>query len=336
MKIILFSLLLIVLSTSSLTVYGDEKFYATVLVSGSWGDKEGEFGIETEGKTELGYALDFVVLKNGIYILDSVNNRVQLFDMTGKFVKQIKFKTLWQKDGLPWDFAILNDNFYVLTGKAPYYSPVGIKEISVYSNGGTMLKTFGNNKIPKNKEEYFDSIFSDSHLGLVYCGLGSINVLAFDGKGNFDRKLLSDFKNKIIDLVGISQDGRPLIAISDSGGVNKRTVVVNPVDKTIGKEVNGNFNLMKTNGTFVDVHTKRGTKRKNKAMTTNIIVLDSDTNNTSNFELKGDIKTIANGNNKIFKYSGAFFERSKMDVDGNIYHLIALTDGVVMRKIILK
>lgn len=336
MKVKLFSLLLIAWLFSSLSAYGDDGFNASVLISGNWGTKEGEFGIEKEGKTELGYALDFVVSKEGIYILDSMNNRVQLFDMTGKFVKQIKLNTLWQQTGLPWDFSILNGNLYILIGKPPYYSPIGIKEINKYSHEGTRLKSFGSNKVPKNKEEYFDSIFSDIHHGLIYCGLGSIKALAFNSEGDFDKELLVANKNQLIDLVGISQDGKPLMTISNPGGINKRTVVINPISKAIEKEVKGYFSLLNSNGRFINIHTMRGKKRKNTIMTTSIEVLDSITNNTSKFELKGDIKVVTNGNDKIYRYSGNFIERSKMDADGNIYHMIALNDGVVLRKITLK
>lgn len=47
------------------------------------------------------------------------------------------------------------------------------------------------------------------------------------------------------------------------------------------------------------------------------------------YDIFGDIKS----GTKEIRYQGNFTESSFVDVDGNIYHLIALDDGAVLRRI---
>lgn len=315
---------------------GDHRLIDNVLIAGDWGIKEGEFGIEKEGKTELGYALDFIVVKDKIYILDAINNRIQIFDLNGKFVNQIKLKTNWQSFGLPWDFALSQDHFYMLIGKAPYYSPIGIKEIHQFSHDGKFIKSFGNNLIPQKREEYFNKIISDAQKGYIFAGLGADKIVAFDVEGNFKDILLRAKKGELIELVGVNADANPIVTTSKSEGKIRNTLLINAKSKKIEKEIKGKFALVDGKGNFIDVHTASGSKRKKTVMTTTVEVFNSIENKSEKFEQKGDIKVSKNGKDRIYRYSGNFFERSKIDSEGNIYHLIALEDGVVLRKITLK
>lgn len=332
--VMLISILMVVFYTPA--VSGENRLNVNVLVAGDWGIKEGEFGIEKEGKTELGYALDFIVVKDRIYILDSINNRIQIFDLNGKFVTLIKLKTNWQNFGLPWGFTLFQDHFYMLIGKAPYYSPTGIKEIHQFSYDGKFIKSFGKELIPKNKEEYFDNIISDAQKGYVLGGLGSAKVVAFNAEGNLKDTLLNAKKGELIELAGVTADGNPIVTASKSGGKIRQTLLINVKNKKIEKEIKGRFSLVDVKGNFINVHTASGSKRKKTAMTTSVDVFNSIENKSEKSELKGDIKVSKNGKDKIYRYNSNFSERSRIDSEGNIYHLIALEDGVVLRKIILK
>ncbi len=313
-------------------VIAEHKVNVQVVLAGDWGSKEGEFGIDRSGKTELGYALDFLISKDNIYILDSINNRIQMFDLNGKYKGIIKLNFKWQDLGLPWDFTLCNHMFYTLIGKPPYYSPAGIKEVSKITDGGILVKSFGSKYIPKDKEEYFNNILSESRSGYIYCGLGGIKVLIFDADGNLKDTLINAKKGEIINLVGISSDGKPLVTVSLKGGKNRRTVVIDSNNKQIEKEIKGKFSLLDNSGNFYEVQTKSASKRKKVPMLTTIEVAYAPGNKTEKYELKGDIEF----RNRIYKYTGNFLERARIDSEGNIYHLIALENGLILRKISLK
>lgn len=337
MKILLPILLsFILLVFSILPANCENKFNVNILLTGDWGTKEGEFGIDRTGKTELGYALDLMILNDETYILDSTNNRVQKFDRTGKIDKIINLNKEWQKFGLPWDFTYFQGYFYILIGKAPYYSPTGIREINQFSQDGMFIKSFGGKQIPKNKEEYFDKIISDATNGYIYCGLGSTQVLRYEKDGNFKDAIAIARKGEIVNLVGMTPDGKPMLTMSKSSEYGTHTLIINPITKIIEEDIKGNYSLTNGKGIFVNVNTISGSKRKKTAMTTIVEVFDSIKNKINKTELKGDVVADKYGKNKVIKYSGRFLERSKIDTDGNIYHLIALDDGVVLRKITLK
>ncbi len=329
-------LLSLIIIFCSVPVKGENSLNVNVLVAANWGSKEGEFGMEKEGKTELGYALDFIVVKDKIYILDSINNRIQIFDLNGKFVTLIKLKTNWQDFGLPWDFVLFQEHFYMLIGKAPYYSPTGIKEIHKFSYDGKFIKSFGNGLISNNKEEYFNNIISDAQKGYVLGGLGSAKVVAFDAEGNIKDTLLSAKKGELIELMGISSNGNPVVTTSKSEGKIRHTLLINAKSKIIEKDIHGRFTLVDEKGNFIDVHTVSGSKRKKTIMTTTVDIFNSIENKSEKIELKGDIKVSKNGKDRIYRYNGNFYERSRIDSEGNVYHLIALEDGVVLRKLTLK
>ncbi len=60
-----------------------------ILVQGRWGDKPGEFGFNTDppGSGPLEFSIDPIT--KDIYIIDLHNNRIQVFDSTGRFLKII-------------------------------------------------------------------------------------------------------------------------------------------------------------------------------------------------------------------------------------------------------
>lgn len=64
---------------------------ADVIVSGSWGSGPGQFGKVDEASRPG--PMDFAVTDRGLYVLDPVNARVQLFDWNGSFIQAIAIGT---------------------------------------------------------------------------------------------------------------------------------------------------------------------------------------------------------------------------------------------------
>lgn len=312
----------------------ETRFDVDTLITGNWGIEEGEFGFEKKGKTEDGYSLDMLVTSTEIYILDAMNNRIQVFDKNGKFKFVIKLGIKWEDFGVPFGFALHKNHFYILTGKPPYYGRIGIREIHKFTYDGVFVKAFGREYIPKDSEDFYEMIFSDAQKDYIYCKLNGA-ILAFDAEGTLNTSVFTSKPGENLELLGIGPNANLIAVVSKAGGENKRTLLINPNNKIIKEEVSGRFSLTDLKGTFISVGTLSGSRKKKTSTTTNVDFFDTVTGKKSRLELKGDIKTTKNGIAKVYRYSGPFFETSAIDQDGKIYHLIALEDGVIVRKISL-
>jgi len=333
LKYIKTTLALILFCVFAISCYADENIKVDNLITADWGQQKGEFGLDKSGKTEIGYALDMLYINDNLYILDSVNNRIQIYDLNGKIINVIKLSIKWQDTGLPYEMAYGDEHFYFLIGKAPYYGLNGIREISKYSKDGIFVKSFGNKQIPSNKEDYFERTFYDQQNKVLISGLGGSKVLVFDSEGKYVKEAFKATKDEVIDLVGISPNGYPIIVASKSLGKIRKTILLDMKENKIIKEVTGRYSLADKNMNLYDVHTIRGSKRRNIVMTTNIVKYDAYNGSSSSYQLKGDIKLTRNGKEKLFRYQGNSTEKSVIAPNGDIYHLIALDDGVVVRKI---
>jgi hypothetical protein len=287
-------------------IFGEEaKFVDHILITGNWGNKNGEFGREELGKTELGYALDFTVYNKNIYVYDTMNNRIQVFDLNGKFIKKIALDFDWLKQGVVWRFAMLDNNFFALIGKPPYYSFMNA-DIYTISPNGKILKDFGNKQINRNKEEYFSKIIASEKVRKIYCSIGgSSKIAVFDFNGSF-MKYLTDVRSS-----------SEIIIDADGQVVKNAPVNYSWVDK------GGNFYRIKSSNS----------RENNYAITTKIQIYNPVNNKTNNYQIAGDVKSVTNDKTNEIKYRGNFTESSFVDVDGNIYHFIALDDGIVLRRL---
>lgn len=310
----------------------ETRFNVDTIITGNWGIKEGEFGFEKKGKTEDGYSLDMVVTDTEIYILDAMNNRIQVFDKNGSSKFVIKLGIKWEDFGVPFGFALHKNSFYILTGKPPYYGRIGIREIHKFTYDGVFVKTFGREYISKGSEDFYEIIFADANKGNIYSEINR-SILEFDAEGTLNSTVFTSKPEENIELLGIGSDSNLILVASKQGGENRRTLLVNPVTKIIKEEVSGRFSLVDKKGVFFNIKTVRGTKKMATSMITDVNFFDTVTGNKGRLELKGDIKTTKNGISRVYRYSGHFFETSSIDQDGNIYHLIALEDGVIVRKI---
>lgn len=331
-KYCLVIIVLLVMNTTSLFAQDDLK--VEVLIAGDWGKKAGDFGFEKEGKTEDGYALDFFLANDNIYILDSMNNRIQIFDLKGNLKEAIKLQVDWRNFGLPIDFALFQNHFYMLIGKPPYYSSNGIRGIHKFSYDGKFIKEFGKEYIPKGQEEYFNSILSNKNSQYLICSVGGIKVLAFDANDNLQRTLMKAKKKEVVELMGIDSDGDPLITRSAIGENKGITLLLDIRKDRIKNEVQDFFSLVDKQNDFYFIKTNK--IRRKKGLITKIDIYNPETRLSKTFQISDDVKVIKNNKEKVYRYSGNFKEVAKVDAEGNIYHLIALEDGILLRKITWK
>jgi hypothetical protein len=342
------NIILIILLISSLFMfhancgYGENNVKTEILIATNWGDKEGEFGVEKGGKTEKGYVLDFIINEKNIYILDAINDRIQIFDLNGKLKKIIDFEKKWEEFGVVWMFTLFQDNFYMLVGKPPYYGAVGIREIHKISHDGKFIKSFGKEYIPRKQEDYYCYILSDSNSDYLIGSIGDQKILLFDAKEKMQYNILDLIEEKTFtySLRGIDSYGNPIITKTNLDKNFLSTIVFDLKTKKIKNRAIGLFSAIDSKNNFYSIRSTRlkikNVKLHNANIVTMITKYDPQKKSINKFEVSGDVKVIKNGKEKLFRFKGNYSEISKVDPEGNIYHLIALEDGVLLRKITIK
>jgi hypothetical protein len=259
-----------------------------ILIVGDWGNRDGEFGRETLGKTELGYVFDIQLYKGNIYIFDPMNNRIQVFGLNGQFIRKIPLSFDWIKQGLTYRFAILNGNFFAVIARPPYYSMMN-DDIYKISPDGKILLKFGAQQLNIKAEQYFADISSDEQAGHVTCAIG--------GAG---KSAIYDFEGKFIKFT----------QIPDLDHFSRR-------DK---------------DGTLYRIRSISD-RKNNFAITTTIQIDNKDNNIKLQHQANTDIQYVKKGEPIKINYHGNFIESFAVSTDGDIYHLIALDDGIVLRRI---
>lgn len=336
MKSIIFRVLaiLILLNFQEIAIANDQ-LLSKVIFEGGWGKSIGQFGRDNSGKTMFEYELSLFVANNEIYILDSMNNRIQIFDNNGNYKRTITLSTIWEKNGLSFGFSIYNDYLYVLTGMPPYYSANGIIDIWKYSIEGKFIKSFGKNFISTESEDYSD-LFSVRKSGHLYVAASGKKVLAINEQDKLVGSIIKANKGEVVNFVGISPSGNPIVTVTRSSGAIAHTIVIDKVSNKVLNTVNGRYSMTDDKGKFISIRTLCASKREGRPMLTKIEVFDSVIDKKEVVELAGDIRVSRNGKEKVYRLTEGHYEESRMDADGVIYHMLALNDGVVVRKITLK
>jgi hypothetical protein len=287
---------------------GEASFKDEIIIAGSWGKGVSEFGKETSGKTETGSALEFTVYNKQIFIYDGMNNRIQIYDLDGKFIKIISLNFNWLNRGVLCGFTIIKNYFFAIIGRPPYYSIMN-GDIYKISPNGELLNNFGSKQLNKNKEEYFSKIKGSDKTGEIYCGIGGstrIAAYAFDGS-----------------FIGYLKDVKsaPQIMLNAEGHVDK-----NAPHFCSWMDNNGNCYKIWSNAS----------RSTNNIFSTHIQIFPHNFKNSEDMiahEVSGDIKFVKDGKDHTIRYNGNFEESSFVDSDGTIYHLIALDDGVALHRI---
>jgi len=264
-----------------------------------------------------------------------MNNRIQVFSNEGTYIKNILLNTTWNNAGLYTYFSIYKDNIYVLSGKPPYYSDNGIIDIQKYSINGKYISTFGSNFLSAKSENY-DHLFSNATSGHLYVAVSGKKILAINEQEELVGPVISANKGEVINFVGISPSGNPIVTVTRSSGAIAHTMIIDKDSNEVIKTVSGRYSMTDDKGKFYSVRTMSASKRKKKPMLTMVEVFDSVANKKESFELTGDVRVTKNSKEKVYKLTGGHFEASRMGTDGAIYHMLALNDGVVVRKITIK
>lgn len=133
----------------------------------------------------MGYVEDITADTSGnIYVVDSDNNRIQVFDADGNFTRQ--FGSYGTGDGemaYPTSAAIspLNGNMYVIDP-----GPTGTEaRIEVFDTNGNYLSKFGSSGSGDGQFGYAEDIAIDASGNVYVADSDNNRVVVFDASGNF-------------------------------------------------------------------------------------------------------------------------------------------------------
>jgi len=310
----------------SCPIYAETLKSNELLITGEWGTGKGEFGRDGEFTPQSTTAIDMTIVDNNILILDSFNRRVKTYSTNGTILKDIQLQMKWKKNEIPYRFAYYNNSFYVLIAPQIISGDLHFGKIHKFNSEGSLIKSFGEQYLDNKSGKGYLRLFASNKINGVVAEISGNKVVYFDNNGNFIKQLSGAKKNEAIVLVNTAYDGNPIFIVSSQYGQKAKTILYDIVNMN-NKEVNGYYNLVLSNDSFANCGTSNAldlsdTKCKLKNMN----------GSESQFNVTGDIHTTVNGKRKIVKYSGDYAEKFSVTPDGSIYHLIALDDGVVVRK----
>jgi len=260
---------------------------------GTFGEGDGQFDFP------IGLALDS---SDNIYVTDSGNNRVQIFDSSGNFLS--KFGTFGEGNGQfkgPIDIVFdSSGNIYVLDS--------GNFRVQIFDSSGNFLSTFGTEGSGDGQFELPQAIAVDSSDNIYVTDAFSERIQIFDSSGNF----LSTFgtsgsaNGQFVSPLGITVDSSGNIYVVDSS--NFRVQIFDSSGNflsTFGTEgsANGQFSFP----TCITVDSSG-----------NIYVTDTENDRVQIFDSSGNFLstfgTFGEGDGQFSIPIGI-----KLDLSGNIY-----------------
>ena len=170
-----------------------EKYVKKVIIDAKWGNGPGEFGMVPYPKSDPPIGpKDFYVNGNKIYVLDYVNERVEIFNSKGVFLTQIRYNKKEISDSLAGfvDITVDGECYVYLLGFLDYPSRAGI--IAVFKNNGRYL---GKIKLPIR---LFASLFEEEGIKNGYFAQICEGANEFSVK---DGRLLLRFGDRVYSLV---------------------------------------------------------------------------------------------------------------------------------------
>ncbi len=307
------------------------------IVIGSWGSQPGDFGFVSDANYPFNHSLQLFINDDNIFILDGINNRVQVFAKNGELQKVVNLQTDWRKDGLPFEFSVLNDEYYVLQG---FIEGEGGKIINKYSSKGLSVASFGKLKTKKADEGYI-RLLANKNKNYLITNIWPNKIVAYDSKGKIIESLYNGGINEITYVIGMTYDKNPIIYSFNSKS-RKDELIVLDLNKSNSKKRSTRaigYNMYDKGGHFYSVKLIKN-KRKGKSSLPPQMVLNS-LNEESGEEYKiliNDVIEHTLNNQKIILPLECRGEcnSSMMDSDGSIYQLLPLKDGVVVRRYLIK
>lgn len=156
---------------SNIESEGSEKYISKVIIKAKWGDGPGEFGRVPYPKSvpPVGPS-DFYVSSDGsIYVLDDINNRIQVFEKDGGLKNIMRYNSEEISDSISgfMKIAVDKENNVYLLGVLEYPSKDGL--IVVFDKEGTLISKI---LLPVNffLEEFPDGV-KNPYVGQIITGL---------------------------------------------------------------------------------------------------------------------------------------------------------------------
>ncbi|MGE4659332.1 MAG: PilC/PilY family type IV pilus protein, partial [Arenicellales bacterium] len=198
---------------------------------GSWGTSDGKYDYEKgTGDGQFWHPSGTAIGTDGnVYVLDKSNNRVQVFDSSGKFLR--KFGSYGRGNG---QFAQPEDVTIDASGNV-YISDRGNKRIQVFDSSGNFLRKWGSYGKGNGQLWAPEGMAIDASGNLYVVEQGNHRVQVFDSSGNFLRKFGSRGKSEgqFYSPHDIAIDGSGNIYVADHS--NNRVQVFDSVGNFLRK-----------------------------------------------------------------------------------------------------
>lgn len=203
------SILLIILFVLVILIKQDAP--AKTVLQVAWGAKKGELGFvsHSEGIEDQGPTSFFVAGHEEIYILDTVNRRINKY-IKGNFVQDIKLQTKYY----PHDILVNKDSIYVLTDMTIERIDISGKVIS-----SAYVKT-GDTSILSNSWQVY--MLSDRLIVLFDEGFPPQHIKCFDTKLNATDCRNIDKLFRTYGIIDLTPDGY-LVLFDDDWNLNLLT-----------------------------------------------------------------------------------------------------------------
>lgn len=306
--------------------FGAPKIESTTILTSEWGNKAGQFGRDDSGQMPEAQAVQIYVANDKIYLLDGVNDRIQIYSLNGKFEKIVKLNTHWEKGGLPFRFTVLNDEFYFFKGL--YLDETG-KEIHKYSTNGLYVNSFG--KLKKSyADEGYHSLYTNTKNKYVLTNMWPNQIIAYNSEGKDYKTLFKSKADEQIYIKGMTFEENPIIYIFNKR-LKKSSAIIYNIDDSTTVNIPTKFDLLGINNILYRIKTEDG-KTGRYITTFNCHDINKNTQYKIEIEAKSEFK-IKKGE-KLFESScsGKCNEEYAIDSEGTIYHLITMKQGLVLKK----
>ncbi len=242
--------------TQSGTIYTLSSNNNTLYITGIGNRIIGGKKSRGEGQFSNPSAVDYGP-KGYIYVADTGNNRVQVFDPDGNFV--FTFGERGRKNGQfkePSGIVVAKDGTI-------YVADTGNDRLQIFNKDGIFLKAFGNTSDNSDNEIAANGTFRqptalalDSQDRLFVVDRGNNRIQVFDNKGNFLQSIgeSGDGYKQFDDPVDIALTSNDILVVADAG--NNRVQLIHPelikFQFAFGSEADGFGQFRQLNGIDVD------------------------------------------------------------------------------------
>jgi len=231
------------------------------LTFGSNGKENGQFSYPYKMTTDL---------NGNILVCDYGNNRIQVFNLEGKFISTFESKG-------PHGIAINSKGNIIISGDS--------QKIQTFNSKGNFISTFGSNGYENDQFQYPYGICVDLNDNIYVCDYSNHRILIFDAEGKFISKIGSQGhgNGQFVYPIGIAINSKGNIIICENG--NHRIQIFDSKGNFVsrfGSEGSGNGQFQSPYGLCTDHND-------------NIFVCDTNNHRIQIFESNGEYITQFQG-----------------------------------------